>query len=123
MPAAPDAFIKWITAECESQHWSWNYASERAGLARGSISAWVNREKQPGIKSCKALAKLFRKPPEYILQLAGHLPAPANSVPDAIETEYRLRQLSHPVRERYMPIIRSALESAEAEEMKKEKEA
>jgi len=122
MPIAPDELIEWLTEECKKRNLSWNEASIRAGLSRNSVSAYINGT-QPGLYACKALAKLFRKPPEYILQLAGHLPAPANSVPDAIETEYRLRQLSHPVRERYMPIIRSALESAEAEEMKKEKEA
>ena len=121
MPTVPDAFIEWVTRECEDRHWSWNYASEKAGLARGSISAWANQEKLPGIKSCKAMAKLFHKPPEYILQLAGHLPEPANSAPDVVEVNYRLRHLSQTVRERYMPIIRSALESAEAE-MRRETE-
>jgi len=127
MPTEANAFAEWIIEECEKRHWSWNYASERAGLARGAISAYVNREKRPGLKACTAFAKLFNKPPEYVLQLAGRLPkarAESNRSPQETEIEYRLQHLGHAVREQYFPIISAVLDAAEAAEgeIKKEKE-
>ena len=117
MPAAQDAFIEWVTTECEDRHWSWNYASEKAGLARSSISAWVNREKRPGIKSCTAIAKLFNRPPEYVLYLTGHLPAPPEASghdPNVAEIAYRIQRHSHPVRERLIASISSLIDMCDA---------
>ena len=113
MPIAPDRLIEWLIEECKQRNWTWNEASVNAGLSRNSISSYINGV-QPGLLACKALAKLFRKPPEYVLQLAGHLPAPADSDPNAVEVEYRLRRLNHSVREQYLPIIDAVLEAAEA---------
>jgi len=116
MPATANAFTDWIIEECEKRHWSWNYASEQAGLARGAISAYVNHEKRPGLKACTAFARLFNKPPEYILQLAGRLPKPRrdeNKPPQVAEIEYRLERLGHPIREQYLPIISAILDAAE----------
>ena len=116
MPTVPDAFIEWVTRECEDRHWSWNYASERAGLARGSISAWVNQEKRPGIKSCKALARLFRKRPVYVLQLAGHLPKPVSTgvSPEALGIAYSIDELGHPLKESTLQICRDLIEAMKA---------
>ena len=120
MPTEANAFAEWIIEECEKRHWSWNYASERAGLARGAISAYVNREKRPGLKACTAFAHLFNKPPEYVLQLAGRLPkkpAQAAKSPQVAQIEYRLRHVEHfsrEIQEQYLPILEAVFDAMEA---------
>jgi len=65
----------WINAECEKRFLSWRQASIRAGINPGAISNIMNGER-PGLEVCKALAQSFGTSPEYVLQLAGHLPPP-----------------------------------------------
>jgi len=124
MPIAPDRLIQWIIQECEQRNWTWNEASIRAGLSRNSISAII-RGTQPGLKTCVALARVFNCPPEYVLQLAGHLPktrAESNRSPQETEIEYRLHHLGHAIREQYLPIISAVLDAAEIAEGETEKE-
>ncbi|MBM3155591.1 MAG: helix-turn-helix transcriptional regulator [Chloroflexi bacterium] len=125
MPIVPAEFTEFLIEECKQHHWSWNEASTKAGLSRNAISSYVNSQARPGLKACTAFARLFKKPPEYVLQLAGHLPKPRrdeNKPPQVAEIEYRLEQLSHPIREQYLPIISAILDAAETAEGEKKGE-
>ena len=115
MPIAPDEFIEWITEECKKQNLSWIEASRRAGLSTGSISSYINGV-QPGLRACKALAKLFHKHPVYVLQLAGHLPKPVSTEisPEALGIAYSIDELGHPLKESTLQICRDLIEAMKA---------
>lgn len=123
MPVAPNGLIDWLIDELEQKNWSPNEASQKAGLSRNSLSTYINGT-QPGLHACKALARLFNKPPEYVLYLAGHLPAPPGAdafAPDVAEIAYRIQLRDHPIRERLIDQINALLDTTDAieEEMTK----
>lgn len=64
---------EWVSGECEKRNLTWRDASLRAGVNAGAISAIMNGQR-PGLGVCKALARSFSTPTEYVLRLAGHLP-------------------------------------------------
>lgn len=88
---------EWINAECEKRYLSWRQASIRAGINPGAISNIMNGER-PGLEVCKALAQSFGTSPEYVLQLAGHLPAPPKHTIPA-EQQARIDHIIHVWRE------------------------
>jgi hypothetical protein len=69
---------QWLEEKCNEQNLSWREASIKADLNPGAISAIMGGQ-VAGLESCKALAKLFRVSPVFVLRLAGHLEDPANS--------------------------------------------
>jgi len=119
MPIVPAEFTEFLIEECKQHHWSWNEASTKAGLSRNAISSYVNSQARPGLKACTAFARLFKKPPEYVLQLAGHLPKPrpeTAKTPEMAEIEYRLRRAEHfarEIQEQYLPILGAVFDAME----------
>jgi transcriptional regulator with XRE-family HTH domain len=81
-----EALRDWLTEECNRRNLSWREASVRAGVYPGAVSAIMNGQR-PGLEVCKAMARSFGTPPEYVLRLAGHLPPQVD--PADIDPELR----------------------------------
>lgn len=81
-----EELIDWLNGQLARTNLSASEASERAGVARGTVSGILNG-RIPGLEVCKALARLFNVPAETVLRLAGHLRNP----PDiSLADEYRI---------------------------------
>lgn len=67
----PERMIVWINQMLEERGWSARQASLRAGLGHCGISSILSGVR-PGLKRCRALARLFGYPEDFVLWLAGH---------------------------------------------------
>jgi len=83
-----------------------------AGLSHGAISRIVNGER-PGLETCKALARYFGVPPEFVLRLAGHVSAAATS--NSPRQDYLAKLLSTLTPARRDLIVENAIALAEFE--------
>lgn len=60
--------------ELKERDWKDSDATRRSGLSHTAIYE-IRSGIRPGVKKCRALARLFGYPEEHVLRLAGHLPA------------------------------------------------
>ena len=90
----PPAFIEWLNAELTKRNLADSEASRLAGLSHGAIYD-ARAGIRPGVAKCRALARLFGYPEEYVLRLAGHLSTPSKNVEDLDEyTRHRLQEVA-----------------------------
>ena len=68
----PPAFLEWLDSQLRDHRYADSEAAMLAGLSHGAIYD-VRNGQRPGVKKCRALARLFDVPEEYVLRLAGHL--------------------------------------------------
>ena len=81
-----DPLASWLRDQCEQRNVSGTAAAVRAGVNRSAVSAIMHGQR-PGLEVCKALARYFGVPPQYVLTLAGHLPP--DPTPEEIDPESR----------------------------------
>ena len=72
-PVTPPEFIEWLDAQLREKGYSDAEASRRGGLSHSAIYE-IRNGIRPGVKKCRALARVFSVPPDVVLRLAGHLP-------------------------------------------------
>lgn len=92
----PPEFLEWLDRQLRDHEWSDSNASRRAGLSRVAIYD-IRSGLRPGVKKCRALARLFGYPEDYVMRLAGHLeplrPASGGAEADPVRAEL-IRQIS-----------------------------
>lgn len=92
-----EQLIQWLNEQCEEGNMTWREASLKAGLNPGAISAIMNGQR-PGLETCKALAKLFDVPVEFVLRIAGHLPPHPDHADLAPTAQAELEEIERIVR-------------------------
>ena len=115
----PPEFLAWLDNELSEKGWTDSQAARRAGLSHGAIYD-IRSGIRPGAKKCRALAHIFGVPDEYVLRLAGHLPAridPSGLPPETSELVRELNELllrqPEPEQRRIMTAVLMLLRGAE----------
>lgn len=90
---AQQQLAEWLVNECERRDLAWSVASRRVGVSPNTISEIVNGT-PVGVKRILPFADLFSVPREFVLRLAGLLPAESSRwVPPKIAHEARVSYL------------------------------
>lgn len=108
-------FVTWLMKELETRDWSYSELARRADIAPSSISMVISRKRIPGWDVCAGIARAFNLPPARVFAIAGLLPSPYDAMQlsnEESETVSLLRRLSDQVRQGFMAILRSLVESA-----------
>ncbi len=77
-----DSLATWLNAETVKRGWSLRQVAQKAGVSHTTIYKIANNERTPRAESCRALADVFGVSTEFILRLAGLLPAVMPRVSD-----------------------------------------
>jgi len=81
MDVVPQGFIDWLQEEMERRNLGIRETARLAGVSHPTVSDILNG-KQPSIKTCKALAKVFGKEERWVAVLAGYFKPEPNITPD-----------------------------------------
>jgi len=110
-------FIEWLNKQLDLYHWNDSQASKLAGLDKSAISA-IRSGINPGPKRVIALARLFGRPVNEALYLAGYmLPDPPTSDIDAPRIRRFLDRLKRLPLNKQDRIIEAALLMVEVAEV------
>lgn len=82
----------WLISECDQRGLAWSEVCRRAGVSPNTISDAVNGTKI-GPRRLLKLAAYFRVDPQFLMQLAGVLPAAPWTPPPKAARESRLDYL------------------------------
>jgi transcriptional regulator with XRE-family HTH domain len=67
-------FVAWVEEELKIRDWKPSDLAKQAGIDTGLLSRIMNRERQPGVEYCLAIAKAFRVHPAKAFMARGWLP-------------------------------------------------
>lgn len=109
-------FMNWIDNELREKNFSDSDASQRAGLSHSAIYE-IRAGLRPGVKKCRALARFFGYPEEYVLRLAGHLPpAPETALSDVPRIQALAERVARLPAERQARVMDALLMLLEVQE-------
>lgn len=102
-------FVVWLEKEMDQRRWGMTDLARASGLHYGTIANILNLKRNPGTKSCRAIAQALDLPEAFVLEKAGHMTTP----PNPAENEFwQLRQLLRQMtREQRRDVIRYALDT------------
>ena len=106
-------FTDWIYREMANRGWTQAQLARRAVLSQPTISMVLNRQKEPGQKFCRGIARAFKLPPEEVFRKAGILPAVPEKTDSAAELVYKFTRLSDDGQELALEFIATLLEREE----------
>jgi hypothetical protein len=89
---AQEQLAQWLTEQCQLRGWAWSVASRKAGVSPNTISEIVGGT-PVGPKRILPFSDLFNVPRDFLLRLAGLLPAEPEWAPPVIADEARVRSL------------------------------
>jgi len=78
---------QWITAELNKRDWSHAKLATVAGVSRPLVSRTLRGDMPASADFCIRIASAFDVAPEYLLRLAGILPAAAPTSPGPVTVE------------------------------------
>lgn len=85
--------IQFISSEVEQRGWSLSELARRAELAGPTISDVLNGKTNPGLRFYIGMARALGASVDFMLRLAGELPASVGLVDDLNEEESELIEL------------------------------
>jgi transcriptional regulator with XRE-family HTH domain len=84
----------WLSNQMEARGWGYNELARRAGLSSGTVSNVMAERSNPGLDFCVGVAGALGESPEYVLRMAGLLPAVESSEGREERALHAFRQLS-----------------------------
>jgi transcriptional regulator with XRE-family HTH domain len=66
---------EWLSNQMDARGWGYNELARRAGVSSGTVSNVMGERSNPGLDFCVGAAEALDESPEYVLRLAGLLPA------------------------------------------------
>lgn len=82
-------FVDWVYDQMKQRGWGLMDLHRASGLDAGGLSNLLAGKRNPGLKTCKALARAFNLSPEVVLQVAGELGHRSTQSDDAYIVEIK----------------------------------
>jgi transcriptional regulator with XRE-family HTH domain len=84
-PGPDSALAEFLRAELTARKWSNSRLARACGVSESLVSRWKNGHTVPTANNCTSIAEAFGVEPDYVLRLAGHMPAAGVTDPAADE--------------------------------------
>lgn len=80
-------FVEWVHEQMRERGWGLMDLHRASGLDAGGLSNLLAGKRNPGLKTCKALANAFGVSPDVVFQAAGQLGNKVTEINDAYISE------------------------------------
>ncbi len=72
------AFVEWLDGELSTRGWSRAELARRSGVTESSLSLIYSGAREPGVRTCKSIAKALRIPEDTVYRMADLLDVKPN---------------------------------------------
>jgi len=72
-------FSEWLENEIKKRGWTQSQLAQRGRIKPNTVSRVLSRERNPGPEFCRAIARAFGYPQEYVFRKAGLINDPQPS--------------------------------------------
>jgi transcriptional regulator with XRE-family HTH domain len=81
-----NSFVNWFNQQIEAKGWTYADIAKRGVISKSMVSRVVSEQSQPGLEFCKAVARAFEIPADFVLRRAGLI----DPLPPAVEEEQEI---------------------------------
>jgi transcriptional regulator with XRE-family HTH domain len=113
-----NSFVDWIIEKEKERGWEDSQLAAQAGLSPSIVSMVISsRERKPGVKFCRGIARAFKLPPEIVFRKAGILPELPDFENDPISAEIGafVQRLSLARKKQVLDFVRFVYQASEAD--------